>query len=820
MQRFCHEVPPHTHAPWGFDRSAGFATAQEAQYPGPMCEQLVKFLDGECASLGWQVQDASLKQPRVDRQPRGRATPQLVGEYKQVVSLLLRTIPHVNDKSLVTQAVQHVPAGSKLLRSEKKGDKFVCIFGIYHTEAEFVKLATALWHPFDMAVHMPDSMLKCLYDHLTLSPAELVKKRIRVFSEWTSWAKDLQRDEIALKNSMNPDARVLLTQKRIMLMKKVAQSMAWPDLAVFDEMSQGFRISGFATKSNIFQTGLKAASMSEEQLMRDTNFMRPALLGKIRSQRDDEFSRELFEMTVEEASNKRWLQGPLTPTQVSDVVGDKWMPVRRFGILQKEKLRPIDDFKENQVNDTFSCAEKVTLYALDYLIWAVLALVRLYKSGGEFSYTLSTGERLVGHVHQEWLSCDSEFLITALDLKSAYKQLPLHPKDQAKAVVSLWSHQHNDVRCFVTKTLPFGAAGSVHNFLRVSAFLHAAGCQLGILWSNYFDDFPIVTHQKNTSSTMVAAKGLLSLFGFTYAQDKLNPFGKQAEVLGVVVDLADTPKGEVRVTNKPSRVDDLTVALNDILGAGSVVPSQLPSILGKLQYADAQVWGRAGRLALAQLRELGHTSTQRVQLDPCQLQSFDILKRRLCSGKPRKFVADVVEKPWIIFSDGALEYKDGKAIATIGGVAFPPGGRPEVFGGFVPDDLMSRWQAGGKTHVIGLVELYAGIVSLLHWKPRITSSRVILFVDNWPALDVLVKGTSIEPEWREMLLCLEDPEEDQFMLWLARVPSPSNLADHPSRGSLRELSWLKPYVVVTPKCPVSHGLVRSNLNAEANGGTK
>ncbi|CAK9116007.1 unnamed protein product [Durusdinium trenchii] len=668
-----------------------------------------------------------------------------------------------------------------------------------------------------MAVHMPDSMLKCLYDHLTLSPAELVKKRIRVFSEWTSWAKDLQRDEIALKNPMNPDARVLLTQKRIMLMKKVAQSMAWPDLAVFDEMSQGFRISGFATKSNIFQTGLKAASMSEEQLMRDTNFMRPALLGKIRSQRDDEFSRELFEMTVEEASNKRWLQGPLTPTQVSDVVGDKWMPVRRFGILQKEKLRPIDDFKENQVNDTFSRAEKVTLYALDYLIWAVLALVRLYKSGGEFSYTLSTGERLVGHVHQDWLSCDSEFLITALDLKSAYKQLPLHPKDQAKAVVSLWSHQHNDVRCFVTKTLPFGAAGSVRNFLRVSAFLHAAGCQLGILWSNYFDDFPIVTHQKNTSSTMVAAKGLLSLFGFTYAQDKLNPFGKQTEVLGVVVDLADTPKGAVRVTNKPSRVDDLTVALNDILGAGSVVPSQLPSILGKLQYADAQVWGRAGRLALAQLRELGHTSTQRVQLDPCQLQSFDILKRRLCSGKPRKFVADVVEKPWIIFSDGALEYKDGKAIATIGGVAFPPGGRPEVFGGFVPDDLMSRWQAGGKTHVIGLVELYAGIVSLLHWKPRITSSRVILFVDNWPALDVLVKGTSIEPEWRDMLLCIEDPEEDQFMLWLARVPSPSNLADHPSRGISSTSAGLN-FNVSTPDgqvlqltCPdgVSAGMVVS-----------
>ena len=83
--------------------------------------------------------------------------------------------------------------------------------------------------------------------------------------------------------------------------------------------------------------------------------------------------------------------------------------------------------------------------------------------------------------------------------------------------------------------------------------------------------------------------------------------------------------------------------------------------------------------------------------------------------------------------------------------------------------------------MIGLVELYACVVSLLHWKPDVSSRRVILFVDNWPALDVLVKGTSLQPEWRELLLLLEDPVEDNFMLWIARVPSASNVADHPSR---------------------------------------
>ena len=49
-----------------------------------------------------------------------------------------------------------------------------------------------------------------------------------------------------------------------------------------------------------------------------------------------------------------------------------------------------------------------------------------------------------------------------------------------------------------------------------------------------------------------------------------------------------------------------------------------------------------------------------------------------------------------------------------------------------------------------------------------------MFVDNWPALDVLVKGTSLQVQWRNRPLLLEDPSEDNFMLWVARVPSSSN----------------------------------------------
>lgn len=201
---------------------------------------------------------------------------------------------------------------------------------------------------------------------------------------------------------------------------------------------------------------------------------------------------------------------------------------------------------------------------------------------------------LRGYVHPEWIRSGVDFNITALDLKSAYKQLPLSPKDYGKAVVSLWDQQVQDIRCFIARTLPFGASGSVRNFLRISEFLQAVGSEMGILWANYFDDFPMVSHRLHTASTMAGAKGILALMGFDFAEDKLEPFGHSAEVLGVVVNLAECNSGRIIVENKPSRVEELKEVLEKLERERVVVPAKLPSILGKLQYADSHVWEEPG----------------------------------------------------------------------------------------------------------------------------------------------------------------------------------------------------------------------------------
>lgn len=114
----------------------------------------------------------------------------------------------------------------------------------------------------------------------------------------------------------------------------------------------------------------------------------------------------------------------------------------------------------------------------------------------------------------------------------------------------------------------------------------------------------------------------------------------------MVFDLSRSGKGRVSISNKPSRVDELNETLVKIMKEKFVIPTSMPSVLGKLQYADSHVWGRAG-------------------LDESQVKAFGVLKDRLCSGRPKTFVADDIERPVLIFTDEALEYDNGEPKAKI-----------------------------------------------------------------------------------------------------------------------------------------------------------
>ena len=607
LSQYCDGM--HEHLNWGYDEEAGvFNTSKEAEYPRRLCECYADALTKLASDKGYSMDEQFDKQRAVKpHMPRtGRKLPQIISEYAQVYTMQVRQIPSTDDKKHILQACGKVPAGSKLLRAEARSGGFLCIFGVFRSMEQFVQVAKQLWHPFDELSNLPDDIIVCVFRMLIGSLEELTKMRLETICRWTKWAKQLDREEKRVRESLRPEVREVLKGKRLLLLERLATEIGWRVKHIHQELRSGFMLTGYAGPTGVFKTEVKPATMDKEQLMRDAKFLRPLILGKIANQQGvPEDEQALYDLTMDEAKNKGWLEGPYDPAAVTEKQRGVWLPVRRFGIWQKGKYRPIDDMKENHLNDCFSSCDKVDLCAMDNVLWSLCNLIKFCKYEGRMQFTLSTGEKLSGEVHRTWKLQEATFEMTSFDLKSAYKQLPLHPDEYDCTVVSLKDPCSRAAKCFYRRTLPFGSVASVLHFNRTARLLWRLGLELGIVWGNYFDDYPCISHSLRKASTMAAVKGLFGLLGFEFAEDKLAPFDITAEMLGVEVDLSHCKNGVTKVDNKQKRKDELVEVITELMDRESVVPAVLPSILGRMQFADMQVAGKMGKLAMADIRELG-----------------------------------------------------------------------------------------------------------------------------------------------------------------------------------------------------------------------
>ena len=298
--------------------------------------------------------------------------------------------------------------------------------------------------------------------------------------------------------------------------------------------------------------------------------------------------------------------------------------------------------------------------------------------------------------------------------------------------------------------LPFGSTASVVYFNRIARLVWRLGLELLLPWCNYYDDYPIFAPACVAASTMSSMIGLVKLLGFSYSEDKLHPFGPTAAMLGVEVDCGPWKKGHIVVRNKESRAKEIQQLVSNLTVGEHLTSREFLSIVGRLQFAEAQVMGRLGKLALSRIRTW--MSQRRILVTRELLEEFR--------------------------TDGASE----EGCHTIGGVlVFPDESEPRFFGSYVPDALVEKWFSTMK-HIIGPVEAYALLVARAVWHKHLVGRRCIYFVDNYGAMDAFIKGSSSNEELRELLLCFEKLECNGFHWpWFTRVPSASNCADDPTR---------------------------------------
>ena len=88
--------------------------------------------------------------------------------------------------------------------------------------------------------------------------------------------------------------------------------------------------------------------------------------------------------------------------------------------------------------------------------------------------------------------------------------------------------QVKTVAGFVSRTLPFGSTASVLHFNRAARLLHRIGLELDVVWTTYYDDYPVVEFSFLAANTSHTIKALTSLLGFECSTDKELPFAEEA----------------------------------------------------------------------------------------------------------------------------------------------------------------------------------------------------------------------------------------------------------------------------------------------------
>ena len=264
----------HEHKSYGLDPVNGeLDTAAEAEYTLPFCEAfaqaLVQLAEKEGLALAGPAMDPHHLLPF--KQPKGRRVPSLIKEYVRVVSLLLPAVLPLDKGKFLRGTVSNVPQGSRLLRAEEKwgrsGEgKVLCVFGVYHSKEQFVSVARQIWHPCDELMNVPDRLILCLFELLTLGPVEIAKLRFAKLKKWRLWAAELEKEETLLQQRLHPSVERIARPKRLLLLRRIAGEIGWPDAKLHDELEQGFKLTGMASASGVFRPDLRPASLSEEEL--------------------------------------------------------------------------------------------------------------------------------------------------------------------------------------------------------------------------------------------------------------------------------------------------------------------------------------------------------------------------------------------------------------------------------------------------------------------------------------------------------------------------------------------------------------------------
>ncbi len=432
----------------------------------------------------------------------------------------------------------------------------------------------------------------------------------------------------------------------------------------------GVSLTGEDAHTKLFAHHPQKPAMSVPQLMKSSKWSRNMVLKKKKEQVGEAVLQAVWDTTLGEVE-KGWLQGPLNEQQVKQRLGPLFVASKRLGLEQADKIRQIDNMSESLVNASFGASYKLDLDGVDGISVMARTFAEATQNDRTVRVQMRDGCWKVGKLHESFSVFSARSLSgRTLDLDAAYKQVLV-------AKSSLWCNvlgvddPGGERRLFISQVLPFGASASVYGFNKIVRAIHRVGTSLfGLVWSNYYEDFPQLDLQCCGDWAQDMAEQYLELIGWVFSTKptKRLKMSNVFSALGVTFDLRASADGMIRVANKESRVSQLLETIESLLLSGTMTEAEAATLRGGLQFAESQTCGRAVSL---HMREVGQRSVGKKagkHLIAGMVEELRCAKEFLQNHTPRLLQAHTSERKLVIFTDSALESED--EVGSLGLVAF------------------------------------------------------------------------------------------------------------------------------------------------------
>ena len=498
-------------------------------------------------------------------------------------------------------------------------------------------------------------------------------------------------------------------------------------------------------------------------------------------------------------------RGPFTKEQLDDRHPSGWLGAPRFAVEQKEKVRPCDNYSVYGHNGTASDSETIDTEGTDSIAGLAKIWTRVFEVDENFVFKLELddGTVLTGILHPELRALDKQELSGRLiDLARAYKQLARDPADSDLAIFFLSNPLDGVLAFFEAVALGFGARNAVKGFnLFARALRHLIIVGLVCPTTHFYDDFTHVDAKPLSDNSCECIEKLRKLLGWDFKSSEadLRPPSGIFSPLGVQFNL--TTKGAAVISNTVKRKDKILFTIEEQLVADVVPERDVQSLVGVCLFAETQTAGRSGSLVLRNLRRAIGADRKTLR------RALAELRDHVIATSPRIVNLRSADKPVLIFTDAAAE---GGA-ATYGAVCIDTAtGAFEFFAGTFSPAQVQKWkdectarlercnegdlpntgrrEDKARQQIICQAELAVVPMAFSTWADLIAHRDVICFIDNDPAKDALILGSS-RSDWSARVV--RDTRKLCATLaaaaWYERVPSPSNVADLPSRGDLGQL---------------------------------